>query len=753
MRVKRLVVRRYGRWRDLDLDGLDRRAPFVFVGANEAGKTSLAAFLVDMLMGFTVPTRERHVYAPWNGETLEGALEFEMREGQGGCVNRRLGRRAEGDWVEGGQAHALGNAPLPVLADWDRPSFEAFLCLNADEMSRVGEAGFRCLETRLLFGGAGMKRSPRRLAEGWDAEARRLWRNDRRGKPLARRITEELREVDRRVLDLVERRRTAGVIRRRMKRLQEEVCALDEELGILEERRRESLERRAELQAWLRLQEEDGAALSHLGRELSLLEEEASRVARTVPRPDVLERWRDLGQRLRPRPDKIRRLKRWRDEERLWGERLNKGAHLWGLSPEAWRELLDGLTPEDLLEVRRSGRGMEYVALVVALVAIVLGGGMMAAGRVGEGGAVVAVLGTTALVCLKRALYVRFRPLGGPPRTRRLRRASPAWGFLDAMTAFRRRERDLSREIARLERRRRRVRELRRSLAIALGLSPERPWRDLEPVIASMAGRLRDLHDIRRRIGDLRRRRSNLRGRLLHRRPHIRALRRWLSEESVTRHWLGLREKKDEAEMSLRSCEAELAELADDGGLEDLERRRADLAARLEEARFRSLRLRLQAAVLREACDRVAGDRSASLMRRTSEWASVLTGGRVAAVFVSHDEGGGGVRLSVQGREGGPTRPVATPLSRGLVEQIWFAWRLAHADELDPAASCPLVLDETFACWDPNRVAGAAKLLGEISRKRQVFLFTCRPAIAETFRRHGCARVIELGARREAIQP
>ncbi len=749
MRVTRLVARRYGRWCDLDLGGLDQAAPLVFLGANEAGKTSLAAFVLDMLMGFSVSTLERHVYAPWSGGTLEGSLEFETHDGCHGRVTRSLGARADGDWVDGGQAHSLGNAPLPTLADWDRPAFEAFLCLNADEMSRVGEAGVRRLETCLLFGGAGKKRSPRHQADAWDAEARRLWRKDRRGKPLARRIEKELQSAESLILDLTERRRAAGEIRRRMRRIEEEVRALEEELEILDERRRESLERRAELQAWLRLQEEDGSALARLGRELALREQEVSHLAAKLPRSDILKRWREVRPRLRPRPDWSRRLKRWRDEARGWGERVDKGAHLWGLELDAWRALLDGLTEEDLRHVRQSGRSIEHVSLMAALLGIVFGGGLMAAGHGGEGALVAGALLTSALALFQWGRSVRFRPLGGPPATLRLRRASAAWGFLDAMTVFRRRERDLSAEIRRLEGRRLRVRGLRRSLARSLGLPSERRWKDLEPVIASMARRLNRLQDARRRIADLRRGRADLRERLLRRRPHIRSLRRWLAEESVTRRWLSLREKKDEREMVLRALRAELAGIGDDGGLDDLERRRARLTASLEEVRRRSFRLRMQAAVLREACDRVAGDRSALLMGRTAEWASVLTGGRVAGVFaLNDDESGGGMRLAVQGSHPGSIRPVATPLSRGLVEQIWFAWRLAHAEELDPKGACPLVLDETFACWDPQRVARAAKLLAEISRTRQVFLFTCRPAVADTFRRHGRARIIRLDHRR-----
>ncbi len=696
MRVTRLRVGRYGGWRDLDLElqGRGDGAPVVFLGANEAGKTSLAAFVLDMLLGFEAPTRGRHVYAPWDGDPLRGSLELVAADRRRCRVERRLAGRAEGQWIDRERARALGNAPLPPLADWDRRAFKSFFCLNADEMSRMGEAGFRCLETRLLFGGMGERVSPLRQAELWDAEARRLWRADRRGRPVARRLGEELRELDRLILELSSRRRDAGRIRRRIGRLEGEAAALEDELEVLEVLRRESLARRAELQAWLRLQEEDGAVLVRLGRALALREHEVSELERAVRRPDLLDRWPELRRRLRPRPDWSRRLRRWRDELRGWGERLDKGARLWGLSPETWRSRLDGLTERDLRHVRRTGRWAETAVWLAVSLGLVGGGVWAARGRPGEGALLAAAFVMAGGLALRRVRALRFRPLGEVPVTRRLRRASAAFGFLDGMKVIRQRERDLIEEMDRLKRRGRRIRRLRGALAHALGLASDRPWEDLATAITAMAGRLIHLRETRRRVTELRRMQEEVRQRLRGRRAHIRGLRRWLEEESVTRRWLSLREKKDETEAALQAQRARLAEIGEETGLDELERRRADLATRLEGVRLQSFRLRLQAAVLREACRRVAGVKSASLLRRTSEIAAMITRGRVAEVFVVDDDArGGGSRLAVRGSEPGSSRPVAVPLSRGLVEQIWFAWRMAHAEALDPAGLCPLLLD------------------------------------------------------------
>ena len=73
------------------------------------------------------------------------------------------------------------------------------------------------------------------------------------------------------------------------------------------------------------------------------------------------------------------------------------------------------------------------------------------------------------------------------------------------------------------------------------------------------------------------------------------------------------------------------------------------------------------------------------------------------------------------------TRENAVPLSRvsrGTVEQVYLALRLASAKLLCPEEELPLFLDEVFAQYDDRRLCQALRVLGEQSR--QVLLFTCQ---------------------------
>ncbi len=68
----------------------------------------------------------------------------------------------------------------------------------------------------------------------------------------------------------------------------------------------------------------------------------------------------------------------------------------------------------------------------------------------------------------------------------------------------------------------------------------------------------------------------------------------------------------------------------------------------------------------------------------------------------------------------------ALSLSRGTVDQLYLAVRLAVCDLALPAADpAPLVLDDALTDFDDGRMALALESLEEYARGRQVLLFTC----------------------------
>jgi len=71
-------------------------------------------------------------------------------------------------------------------------------------------------------------------------------------------------------------------------------------------------------------------------------------------------------------------------------------------------------------------------------------------------------------------------------------------------------------------------------------------------------------------------------------------------------------------------------------------------------------------------------------------------------------------------------------LSTGTAEQLYLALRLALIGQLgETGAALPVLMDDVFANFDPERKAGAATAVAELARTRQVVVFTCHPETAE----------------------
>jgi hypothetical protein len=84
-------------------------------------------------------------------------------------------------------------------------------------------------------------------------------------------------------------------------------------------------------------------------------------------------------------------------------------------------------------------------------------------------------------------------------------------------------------------------------------------------------------------------------------------------------------------------------------------------------------------------------------------------------------------------------------LSMGTADQIYLALRLAVCRLILPEENaCPLILDDTLCNFDDARAYLALDYLKELSRARQVLLFTCHRREADRFRGSGEVNIISL---------
>jgi uncharacterized protein YhaN len=158
----------------------------------------------------------------------------------------------------------------------------------------------------------------------------------------------------------------------------------------------------------------------------------------------------------------------------------------------------------------------------------------------------------------------------------------------------------------------------------------------------------------------------------------------------------------------------------------DIESEIADVTDELQSVRREHDRLMLLSSVVRRADVRFRDRHQPDVLRLAGEYMSVLTEGRYVRLYA--DESTGALQV-VDAAEDAPL-PAAAPLSRGTLDQVYLAFRLALATHLDGGQErLPLFLDEVLVNWDQRRRRRAYALLSELSRERQVFYFTCHESL------------------------
>ena len=160
--------------------------------------------------------------------------------------------------------------------------------------------------------------------------------------------------------------------------------------------------------------------------------------------------------------------------------------------------------------------------------------------------------------------------------------------------------------------------------------------------------------------------------------------------------------------------------------LAEKETRRCNLAEQLEVcsgagARERELQLELDAVEMAKneiiRLSREYGDeRRDEINSVVSRYVSAITEGKYDLAEVDET---GKLRVQTEGRE---VLPEA--LSRGTLEQFYFAFRMAVGSIVTQEEPLPLLLDETFAMYDDDRLRQTLRLLA--ANGTQTILFTCQ---------------------------
>ena len=833
MRFEHVRIARYGRL--VDVATPDPLPSLVVVlGPNESGKSTFFSFLCDLMQGFAPASAERHPYTPWSGGEAEGEARIRLDDGSVMEVRRRLGASGRGVVAVHGRDEDLGNRPLRAAAHVGPKLFRQVYALNLFELARLEDESWNVVQDRLVaaMGDKGL-RSAREAAEELEAAASRLWRPDRRGRPLARRLGEDmadLKQAMRRALegDAELRAREAARIEAeealaRVRAEQEEARAERAEIEAALARRAAKAERlrEEERQAVRRLESLDreaaacGTAVAdyengpqgaiaadadRVRRAVALLkdlpgleraaEETAAAERQAAARcqalagelltvaSDEIDAGGLAGVDLDALVERVRACERARTRSESERESAADGSGALMRLPGAMRPGRRGLVAGTALLA--AGGLLAGWRLLQPETVLLLGGGVTFGGPAAISASIMLAL-TGAILLVMRADAVR--------RYKQYRRAVAAA------------ESKRSERLASLERREKAARD---EVAEVLAGVPVRPAL-LEAPAAELATGIQRLTAALERVQDHGRERAARAADVARARAELDGIRRRLEAAtgasgafdaaSLSATLDAALEARELARGAARRLEAmggervgaEQERAAAKGGIDALEQddgddlpgrldackeRRNSLIAQSEEIgariaavetelrhlreretaaqageRIEGLRATMQgvledrdrafvlARLVREADRRFREAHQPDLLARAGGYLGAITRGRYDRVEMDPGE-----VLGIRRAADGEVLSVGEATSQGTREQVYMAMRLAMVDHLDAGhESLPLFLDETLVNWDAWRRDGALDLIEEVAERRQVFAFTCHPAVAAEMEDRGAA--------------
>jgi uncharacterized protein YhaN len=154
--------------------------------------------------------------------------------------------------------------------------------------------------------------------------------------------------------------------------------------------------------------------------------------------------------------------------------------------------------------------------------------------------------------------------------------------------------------------------------------------------------------------------------------------------------------------------------------------RQETILARIDEAAEQWAVITLCRALLDETRRIYETERQPEVLRQASSFFNVMTEGRYIRVIAPLDGG------EIQVERAGGSRLAPQLLSRGTAEQLYLSMRLAlvreYANHVDPL---PVVFDDIFVNFDPDRSRTSLKALSELCKTHQVLLFTCHPHLVK----------------------
>jgi uncharacterized protein YhaN len=182
-------------------------------------------------------------------------------------------------------------------------------------------------------------------------------------------------------------------------------------------------------------------------------------------------------------------------------------------------------------------------------------------------------------------------------------------------------------------------------------------------------------------------------------------------------------EERATLNQKIGEVESEIKALESGDGLSDLISRKEALKLKINELAQNWIKSKMFVSVIDKAKKEYEKEHQPGVIKQANAIFNTITGGRYTRIIKSFETDD----LTVeQGRE---IMPILN-LSQGTLEQLYLALRLGYIKNYaENHHKYPLVFDDVFVNFDPDRTRHALQTLIDLASEYQIFFMTCHPEI------------------------
>ncbi|ANU25971.1 ATP-binding protein [Planococcus versutus] len=227
MKIEKLVIYGFGKHENRTIRLGEQLV--LFYGPNEAGKTTIQQFIIQLLFGFPARNQTHLRYEPKSVGKYGGQLYIDDPDYGKLVIERIKGKSAGEVTVTFEDGRRAGEAALKqVLRNYDRASFEAVFSFSIHELQGLGQLSETELSRTLLASGTTGIDALTNLESQLEKQMAELFKKSGR-KPQLNALAEELRELEGELKDYRQRAQLYSPSIERLQAIEHRLRAIEDE--------------------------------------------------------------------------------------------------------------------------------------------------------------------------------------------------------------------------------------------------------------------------------------------------------------------------------------------------------------------------------------------------------------------------------------------------------------------------------------------------------------------------------------------